>query len=328
MILFIAVALWIVWVAPYVLRNGHHQLQPAADFLADVIDLEPAEPLAGRVMKMTARQESPVISRQTAPSAMGTVPAGGPRTDKPAGPAFKLRYGRLALALTGLVSLLTGVVSAVLGIAGIGSGWLPIAALAAAAAAVFLLRRLAIRDRRRRMNAAFRAAMSAPTRSAPATTREGEGAATGGDVTAPRETALFDAQASAAAPTSGTKPQPKALTAQDLRAAALAEAVASGDIAARETSGSGWVATQDAGWEPVEVPKPTYVEAPKAERAAPGPLDLPEAPKAVGKPSLKQGAARPAATDLRTAGDPGEQPLGKAQSALSNLDDVLQRRRA
>ena len=328
MILFIAVALWIVWVAPYVLRNGHHQLQPAADFLADVIDLEPAEPLAGRVLKMTARQETPMNSRPTAPSAGGVTPAGVPHADKPTRPAFKLRYGRLALASAGLVSLLTGVVSAVLGIAGVGSGWLPAAALMGAAAAVLLLRRLAIRDRRRRMNAAFRAAMSAPTHGAPAATRQDEGAATGGDVTAPRETSLFDAQASPAAPSPGVKPQPKALTAQDLRAAALAEAMASGDTAARESSGTGWVATQDAGWEPVEVPKPTYVEAPKAERAAPEPLDLPEAPKAVGKPSLKQGAVRPAATDLRAAGDPGEQPLGKAQSALSNLDDVLQRRRA
>ena len=81
-------------------------------------------------------------------------------------------------------------------------------------------------------------------------------------------------------------------------------------------------------WEPVEVPKPTYVEAPKAERAAPMPLDLPEAPKAVGKPSLKQASARPAASDPQTAEDSETKQLSKAQSALSNLDDVLQRRRA
>jgi hypothetical protein len=58
------------------------------------------------------------------------------------------------------------------------------------------------------------------------------------------------------------------------------------------------------------------------------PLDLPEAPKAVGKPSLKQASARPAASDRRAADDSEAKPLGKAQSALSNLDDVLQRRRA
>ncbi|WCI08513.1 hypothetical protein PJ267_20095 [Arthrobacter sp. OVS8] len=54
----------------------------------------------------------------------------------------------------------------------------------------------------------------------------------------------------------------------------------------------------------MEVPKPTYVEAPKAERAAPEPLDLPEAPKAVGKPSLKQGLPQAPAG---TAGPDSEQ---------------------
>jgi hypothetical protein len=58
------------------------------------------------------------------------------------------------------------------------------------------------------------------------------------------------------------------------------------------------------------------------------PLDLPEAPKAVGKPSLKQASVRPAASDPQTADDSETKQLSKAQSALSNLDDVLQRRRA
>lgn len=50
-------------------------------------------------------------------------------------------------------------------------------------------------------------------------------------------------------------------------------------------------------------------------------MDLPEAPKPVGKPVLKQGAVQQeAAGPARTA--------VKGQSALSNLDDVLQRRRA
>jgi hypothetical protein len=46
----------------------------------------------------------------------------------------------------------------------------------------------------------------------------------------------------------------------------------------------------------------------------------------VGKPSLKQGtAAAPPAASPNAA---PAKPLTKAQSALSNLDDVLQRRRA
>ncbi|MGP4031493.1 hypothetical protein [Pseudarthrobacter sp. 1C304] len=314
-ILVIAVALWIVWVAPYMLRNGRHQLQPAGDFAADAIDRETA-PQAGNVMQMAAQQEKPMTSTQHTVSSPATAGHdGGPKTVA-SGPAFKIRYGRLALALAGLVSLLTGIVSAVLLIFGLGTGWLPAVALLGAVAAVFTLRWLAVRDRRRKMNAAFRAAMGAPARQDRSTPerpfRE--------PAVEPREQAdvpLFDAQAA----TADREPAPKPLTVQELRQAALAEAAASGDTSVRRDVAS--PASEGASWEPVEVPKPTYVEAPKAERAAPEPLDLPEAPKAVGKPSLKQG--------LPQAGGPGAEeakPLGKAQSALSNLDDVLQRRRA
>ena len=55
-------------------------------------------------------------------------------------------------------------------------------------------------------------------------------------------------------------------------------------------------------------------------------LDLPEAPKSVGKPSLKQGTAAAPPVAPPNAGPAAQQ--SKSQSALSNLDDVLQRRRA
>ena len=110
----------------------------------------------------------------------------------------------------------------------------------------------------------------------------------------------------------------------ELREAALAVAVAAGDSSAAKASSTATPAAPTT-WEPVEVPKPVYVEAAKAERPAPEPLELPEAPKAAGKPSLKQGvAAAPPAAPASAEG----QELSKAQSALSNLDDVLQRRRA
>ncbi|WP_226762055.1 hypothetical protein [Arthrobacter sp. SO3] len=319
-ILVIAVALWIVWVAPYILRNGHHHLQPVGELVADVIDRETAAPQAGTVMKMAAQQEKPMTSTQRTESVPGTsVLAGGPKPGGPA-PAFRIRYGRLALALAGLLSLLTGVVSAALRLFGLGSVWLPVVALLGAVAAVFTLRWLAVRDRRRKMNAVFREAMGAPTRPvrpAPERTPLREPA----EVPRERpESTLFDAQAH----TAERKPAPKPLTAQELRQAALAEAVASGDTSLRGPQA--FRSAEESSWEPVDVPKPTYVEAPKAERAAPEPLDLPEAPKAVGKPSLKQGLPQ------APAGGPGldseSKPLGKAQSALSNLDDVLQRRRA
>jgi hypothetical protein len=170
------------------------------------------------------------------------------------------------------------------------------------------------------MNAAFRAAMGSPAHrpvrpSVPEETPS---------LPAERpESPLFDAEADRSTP----QPSPKPLTALDLRQAALAEAAASGDTAAAVAAAS-TAPAEGASWEPVDVPKPTYVEAPKAERAAPKPLDLPQAPKAVGKPSLKQASARPAGSDPRIADDPETKQLSKAQSALSNLDDVLQRRRA
>ncbi|MDQ0849353.1 hypothetical protein QFZ65_001291 [Arthrobacter sp. B3I9] len=318
-ILVIAVALWIVWVAPYVLRNGRHQLQPAGEHLADVVDNAAADPQAGKVMMMTPQQERPVsTSHSRVPALSSTPPASDPRHEE-AGQVFRIRYGRLGLALAGLLCLITGVVSAALRLFGIGSGWLPVGTLLAAIGSVALLRRLAVRDRRRKVNDAFRAAMSAPS-SAPAEFAQ---------QSAPRETELrresplFDAQA--VAPTTAPDPMPKPLAAWELREAALAEAVASGDLAARLDQGT--EPSEGAPWEPVEVPKPTYVEAAKAERAAPGPLDLPDAPKAVGKPSLKQGANQAAAAVSADADDDAK-AVGKGQRALSNLDDVLQRRRA
>lgn len=236
-------------------------------------------------------------SPETATKTSGRATTGG---------AFRIRYGRTGIALVGVLAMLTAFVSGVLLLFGVGTALLPVAGIATTAAAVVLLRFLAVRDRKAKVNAAFRAAMSAPVRH--------QGSAAPAPDTAARptrqpESRLFDAEAH----------QPKPLTALELREAALAVAVAAGDTSA---SAAWTAAPADATWEPVDVPKPVYVEAAKAERPAPAPLDLPESPKAVGKPSLKQGVptAAPAA--------PAAKPLTKAQSALSNLDDVLQRRRA
>jgi hypothetical protein len=312
-ILVIAVALWIVWVAPYVLRNGRHQMQPAGELLADVVDIATADPQAGKVMMMTPQQEKPMTSTHRTLPASSSTPTEGP--------VFRIRYGRLAVALAGLLSLLAGVISAALRLFGLGPAWLPVVTLLGAAGAVVLLRWLAVRDRRRKVNEAFRSAMSAPSRTTSADSAQ-RSPASQPPVQRP-DSPLFDAQAVAAP----TAPAPKPLTAHELREAALAEAAASGDLTAGADQATASPVAQAESWEPVEVPKPTYVEAAKAERAAPEPLDLPEAPKAVGKPSLKQGLSQPAAGPA-TADDDDAKLVGKGQRALSNLDDVLQRRRA
>lgn len=297
MILVVAVVLWIVWVAPYVLRNRRHQFQPAGDFLADTPAEDVPDPRAGLVLKVAAQQEKAMDTRKSTGSATA---AGSTATTG----HFKIRYGRTALALAGLLSLLTAFVSAVLLAFGLGSPVLPLTCAALAVASVVLLRRLAVRDRKAKVNAAFRSAMAAPAvRPAAAQVPPKPEAAP-----VRSESPLFDAEAD--------RPAIKPLTAMELREAALAVAAAAGDTSAVQVAPS-------TTWDPVEVPKPVYVEAAKAERPAPEPLELPEAPKATGKPSLKQGAAGVPATPAAEA-----QQLTKAQSALSNLDDVLQRRRA
>ncbi|MFB0836433.1 hypothetical protein ACETK3_00320 [Arthrobacter sp. E44] len=303
MILVVAVALWIVWVAPYVLRNRRHQFQPAGDFLADAPADERPDPHPGLVLNVAAQQEKAMEPRKSAAGAASTPPP----------PRFRVRYGRTALALVGLLSLVTAFISGVLLPFGIGSPALPFTCTLVTVASVALLRWLAVRDRKAKVNAAFRSAMSAPARrpqDAVVIPAKPE--------VAPvlPESTLFDAEAGQA--------KVKPLTAVELREAALAVAVAAGDTSAAAPSPIP-VGTP---WEPVEVPKPVYVEAAKAERPEPEPLELPEAPKAVGKPSLKKGAAEATAAEGGETEQLSAQQLSKAQSALSNLDDVLQRRRA
>ncbi|MET1085993.1 MAG: hypothetical protein ABWY04_02545 [Arthrobacter sp.] len=296
-ILVVAVVLWIVWVAPYVLRNRGHQFQPAGDFLADTPTEDVPDPLAGLVLKVAPQQEKAMDTRKSAGSATTT---GSPATTG----HFKIRYGRTAIAAVGLLSLLTALVSALLLAFGLGSPVLPLACTALTVASVVLLRTFAVREGKAKVNAAFRSAMAAPASepaAAPVPPKPQSAPAR-------PESPLFDAEAD--------RPKIKPLTAVELREAALAVALAAGDASAVQAAPS-------TTWEPVEVPKPVYVEAAKAERPAPEPLELPEAPKASGKPSLKQGAA-----GVPAAPAPEAQQLTKAQSALSNLDDVLQRRRA
>jgi hypothetical protein len=316
-----AVALWIVWVAPYVLRNGRQRLQTAGETTGHAADFETQEPQAGPALMLAVQQEKPMDNLHGKPPGPDTSTALGRRGDSSTSQGhLRIKYGRCTIALLGLVMLFAVPVTGILCLAGIASIWFPVIALFGTAFSILLLRRLAVRDRRRRLRAAFRAAMSAPLVEAAA------------DALTPsqpgREPQLFDAEAGKQAP-------PPPLSASELRQAALAVAAEAGDTSA--PTGDPVEAGTDEPWQPVELPKPTYVEAAKAERPAPEPLDLPEAPKPVGRPSLKQGAAQSAAQQPTTAvsqeisGSSATQQAGgtsRNQSALSNLDDVLQRRRA
>lgn len=323
-ILVVAVALWMVWVAPYLLRSRRRQSQAASELMVKSVVVETVDPQAGTVMNLTAQQEKPMDSRKSVESVRGTTSPDAAATAKPevrtsAGrDTFRIRYGRCAIAMVGVVSLLTALLSVVLLAFGIGASWLPVFSSLVGVAALVLLRRLAVRDRRAKVNVAFRAAMSAPThRSEPiyrSSSRLHANVTPASKESAERaEIPPFDAEAG--------QPATNPLTARELRAAALAVAVASGDNSVRAPKLP--VAGPDNKWEPVKVPKPTYVGAAKAERPAPEPLDLPVAPKPVGKPSLKQETSSVPAAETDQS-----RPLAKSQSALSDLNDVLQRRRA
>lgn len=259
---------------------------------------------AGKVLKTVPQQEKAMETMQSTAPSTGSGTAGHRNAAVREAAVFKPRYGRCALALAGLLLLLTAAVTGVLRLFALSPAWLPVTALFLAAGVVVLLRRLAVRDRRAKMEAAFRSAM-APARTEQAAAVPAE----------PRETAIFDAEAHGR--------EAARLTAVELREAALKVAEAAGDVAAPGTSG--------AEWQPVDVPKPVYVDAAKATRPAPEPLDLPAQPKPVGKPILKNAAAAPALPAAQT-------PFGRTQAAakasaakqnaLGNLDDVLQRRRA
>ncbi|MGO4143945.1 hypothetical protein AB4Y77_02575 [Paenarthrobacter sp. YAF11_1] len=286
-----------VWVAPYVLRNRRQQVQTAA-VPAAAIDDEPDEPQAGVVLTLAPQQEKPMETMHSkAPASPQESHVAEPSQRKAPTTPFTIRYARLTLALAGLALLVTAAISGIFLIFGSGSIWMPLVSFIGAVFAVVTLRKLALRDLRERR--ARRAAQAAPIPT-PARYLPKEPAVEA------KETTVFDAEA--------TSREAARLSAVELRQAALAVAVAAGDTSAQASQDS-----KGSSWEPVAVPKPTYVEAAKASRPAPEPLDLPEAPKPVGKPVLKQGAEQAEATAAVSA---------KGQSALSNLDDVLQRRRA
>ncbi|WP_090817955.1 hypothetical protein [Arthrobacter sp. yr096] len=295
----VTVALWMVWVAPYVLRNRRQQVQTAT-VPAEAFDDEPDEPQAGVVLTLAPQQEKPM---ETMHSKAQASPQDSRVAESSANPTpvtpFTIRYARCTLALSGAALLLTAVISGVLLLFRTGSFWLPLVSFIGAVFAVVILRRLALRDLRERRARRAAQASRIPT---PARYLPKEPAVES------KETTVFDAEASSS--------EAARLSAVELREAALAVAVAAGDTSAQAAED-----TRGSSWQPVSVPKPTYVDAAKAPRPAPEPLDLPEAPKPVGKPVLKQGVDQMDAAAMSAASV-------KGQSALSNLDDVLQRRRA
>lgn len=273
----------------------------------------------------------------------GAVPggqaAGAPRVPSGRGArrTFTPRWDRAGVAVVGLLALAAALVTLVLGAAGQVSLAIPLGCLVVAGAAVVVLRILAVRTSRDRVNRAFSEAMGPVRR--PASKNEPENApeiapeiALAGPVVRRRPTTLFDAEQTAARP----------LTAMELRTAALAVAHGSSIVdLERGTPDMSEAPTAEAdaagstAWAPIEVPKPTYVDAAKAERRAPAPLGLPEAPRSSARTPIKvlEAAARAAESEgdaeiPATASSPTTTTATAPTTGRINLDVVLQRRRA
>lgn len=366
-ILVIIVGLWLVWVVPYFLRR---QESPTMQDLA----LAKAMPAVtspsqtgdsssqGNIMENTSHPTPSAKPAAGSTATRGPVerPNANPVAAKAPAPAFKIRYGRTALAVVGLAALLTAVTAGALSLAGIAPAALTIVSFLVTLASVVALRTLALRDRSkrsaRRVDNAIREAMSpgptAAVHTAP-TAKPGipqpvhQPGAT--KPAAPkRDTKLFDAEnvngeggqgrTEADSSTIEAKPGQSPLTAGELREAALAVAAESGETPIGDAKPD---EAPKPTWQPVELPKPKYVESAKADRPTPEPLDLPAEPKPEGKPSIKAGAVAPKvevkssqdkSSDGGNAaskqGDASKPESTKPGTGLNNLDDVLQRRRA
>ncbi|MEH0108266.1 hypothetical protein V6N00_00845 [Tersicoccus sp. MR15.9] len=286
-ILVVTIGLWLVWVVPYALRKRHRpivaqvSLQPASVETATADPSGPAT-IENQGMTMLKLRDGSFGSFSASRGASAVVPA--------TRSGLRIRWDRMALAAAGLIALFAALVTGIVSLVTTLPVTVPFVLLLVFVGAVAGLRTLAVRDRRRKVDAAIDAAVDAHD--------ETPSHADADD----RPTALFDADAA--------EHQPATMNAEELREAARSLAASIGDAPRPER-------TTESGWQPVAVPRPTYVDAARAERPAPEPLQLPESPR----PSTR--------TSIR-ASEAGRREVVAGQEAsgqLNDLDEVLRRRR-
>jgi hypothetical protein len=297
-----AVLVWLLWVAPYLMRkSGSEQLAAAGALL-----MEAASPGGGGAGAPSSDRPATTGSASTrsAEDDHGRAEPAGPPASRSTPAPLRIRWGRMGVALTGLAALVAALVTLVLMVVGM-PGWVPPLCGAVAVGSVATLRGLAVRERKRRVDAAFGAAMRSPS---PAPVPPATPAA---------HSEVFDAGRD-------PEPAPRAVSRDELRAIALEVARASQASADEAARASGARAEE---WDPVQVPRPSYLDAAKAERPEPEPLAPAAEAKPEGRPVLK-----PTAEGVERGTSPGvagaaARPSGRT-GALGNLDEVLQRRRA
>lgn len=287
-------------------------------------------------------RESVVAAEETMQEGV-RVPRPSQRRDAATAPAGRnaaprIRWGRTCTALIGVAAILCGLVTVILAPLTAISWTLPVFLLVVGVGAFAGLRYLALADRQQARRPAARRveedrasewAEESEERDLPVATASSEGPVIKGrrDVfdaqagaasheeikafQAPASQASFDAAPSAQAAGTSLEAeeydhsqdvpfvQEPGLDIETLRE--QARRVAAGKPVAFTPATSEW--------SPVEVPRPTYIDAPEVHRSAPEPVEVPQAPKSTSS-TLTEAASK-----------------GTNDSRL-NLDDVLSRRRA
>lgn len=305
------IAVLLAFIVPSIIRRGQKPAEPALALAEVPGEAAEVPSIAEPGVEDSTIADLAVAARTTEPhepsrprrNTMAT-PARS-RTAAPQQAPFRIRYDRLGVAAAGVLAVVVLVAGGVLAPFGVVSGLVPLLAAIVLAAAFIGLRALAVRDRRRKVLARMEAVFHEAMHTAPAE-----------PVIRRPATTVFDAREPAT-----EAPAPRVTTGSHERTAPTAPAPRT--------------------WAPVEVPKPTYVGAAKAERPAPEPLPAPEEKKAQTVTSILQ-ETRLAEQSARLAEATGrgdvaeatgripEAPLRRQapQTGGINLDAVLQRRRA
>ncbi|RKW71524.1 hypothetical protein [Galactobacter caseinivorans] len=263
---------------------------------------------------------------------------------------FKIRWGKLALALIGVLAVLATPVTFVVALVSPLSLWTPLLCLALVVISFAGLRASAVKDRQAK--AWQRAAATVPQRVAAqpeaaqakdtkvaqpadknASDQKVAAQKTGAQKTAAQVAAAKQAaekQAAAEKAAAAAKDRPFDMQAQDKAPAEVAApqqdvtvTATQAEPAAQATPASSGTAvaqtapvqtpTPDTSWAPRELPVPGYVGAARAERSAPAPLEQ---------------AAEKRATEVTSIRQAEADRVAEERAERLNLDAVLQRRRA
>ena len=243
------------------------------------------------------RRDGVTVPRRTR-SAASSAPATG----------SGLRRGRVGVALGALACLALGLIGLVLAPFTALTWPLPAFLLILGLGCLAGLRWLALTERTR---TTVRTRPVREVEDLPTGTASDAGASRPSARTAAEPFDLQSGEARSAAPAEATRETASGPTPSGAAASSDEDARAQREMlreqARRVAAGHGDFVPRDATWEPVAVPRPTYMDAPEAQRPAPAPLSQPAAPRSTTR-SLAEAEA-------------------KGRGAL-DLDDVLTRRRA